>query len=828
MRYKKITLHTLRLSVLTMLIHSGGSVSETQIFNGGTSQLTEQAYLEGIEARNQAQVNNRPGQPLSLSSGGNEKAAVKASGESTVTLEGAENRKIVVKTQDRGSSYGLWAIEKSTLTLRHMEITLKGPNDTAVAVQTGAVDIGNSTLSGTQNQFYGLWATGQDTEVTGHQLKINSQGDDSKAVTSYSAKLNLKDSTLSINGKNAIGIIAFDSAKITLKDSALSINGDNSSGILSGGTAKVTGHHLDIQVAGQGANAINANENSTIHLHDSHIQTLATPSAVLYSETGATDTTVTITGGSLHAAGDLIVSKGGKTNIVFSKVVISPPGSGHAIHFTGTGGEVDLTLNQTALSGNIVAEAGHQAKVTLDSGSTWSFTNNATVTNLKNAGEIVFEPPHDTASFSTLTTDDYEGNSGKILFHARLEGDDSPANQLIINEASKGNTRVTVRNVGGKGGATKGGIRLIEAPEGTDGTFVQDGPIVAGSYQYSLQKGNQENPNDWYLVSSWFARPESLSYANNLRAANTMFHMTLHERLGETQYTEALSEDSPVPGMWIRASGGHHTSSLSDNDAQSDRYVMMLGGHIAQWSSDGLNRYHLGVMGGYGHEYSKAHHRTNEMSSQGKVRGYSAGGYATWYQHPKAPSGFYVDTWALYHWLKNDVTGQERPTESYKSRGVTASVEGGYLLKVGEYVSRSQILHSFWVQPKAQLTWMDVKPENHTDQNGTRVTGQGNYLQSRLGLRAHLLGHSPQDEGKQREFEPFIEANWIYQPKPTAIRMDDRKYEIQGARHLGEFKMGVDAKISARLHLWGHVAQQIGKKKYADTRGTIGVKYHFQ
>ncbi|WP_254592102.1 autotransporter outer membrane beta-barrel domain-containing protein [Candidatus Hamiltonella defensa] len=41
--------------------------------------------------------------------------------------------------------------------------------------------------------------------------------------------------------------------------------------------------------------------------------------------------------------------------------------------------------------------------------------------------------------------------------------------------------------MGGKGGATKGGIRLIEAKEGTDGTFVQDGPIVAGSYQYSLR-----------------------------------------------------------------------------------------------------------------------------------------------------------------------------------------------------------------------------------------------------------------------------------------------------------------------------------------------------
>ncbi|ASV33515.1 hypothetical protein CJJ18_05115 [Candidatus Williamhamiltonella defendens] len=754
MRYKKITLHTLRLSVLTMLIHSGAGVSETTVFDGVTHELNEQAYPEGIEAKNNAQVNNRPGQPLSLSGGGNKKTAVKTSGVGTsVMLEGTEKQKITVDTQAAGSSYGLWAIDDSTLTLRHMEITLKGANDWAVAVQKGAkVDIGNSTLSGIKKNFYGLWAKGKETEVTGHQLKINSRnGDGGRAVTSYSARITLKDSTISSQGEKSRGILTFEAARVTghhldinvegqgarainaeedstvdIKDSTVSSHGENSFGIVTLGRTKVTGHHLDIKVEGQGTKAINAqadstvdikdstvsshgknsfgivalgrtkvtghhldikaegqgakavgfSQNSTIHLHDSHIQTLSKPSAVLYSDTGSTDTTVTITGGSLHAAGDLIVSKGGKTNLVFSKVVISPPGSGHAIHFTGTGGEVDLTLNQTALYGNIVAEGGNKAKVTLDSGSTWSFKENATVTELNNAGKMVFEPPHDSPSFSTLTTDHYEGDSGKILFHARLEGDDSPANQLIINQSSKGTTRVTVRNVGGKGGATKDGIRLIEAKEGTDGTFVQDGPIVAGSYQYSLQKGNQENPNNWYLVSSWFARPESLSYANNLRAANTMFHMTLHERLGETQYTEALSEDSPVPGMWIRSSGGHHTSSLSDNDAQSDRYVMMLGGHIAQWSSDGLNRYHLGVMGGYGHEYSTAHHRHNEMSSQGKVRGYSAGGYATWYQNPKAPLSFYVDTWALYHWLKNDVTPEERRTESYKSRWVTASVEG--------------------------------------------------------------------------------------------------------------------------------------------------------
>ncbi|ASV33993.1 hypothetical protein BJP41_08595 [Candidatus Williamhamiltonella defendens] len=98
MRYKKITLHTLRLSALTMLIHSGAGFSDPQIFDGGQHELTQQVYSDGIEAKSKAQVNNQPGQALSLSSGGSKKTAVKASGESTVTLEGAEDKKIVVDT----------------------------------------------------------------------------------------------------------------------------------------------------------------------------------------------------------------------------------------------------------------------------------------------------------------------------------------------------------------------------------------------------------------------------------------------------------------------------------------------------------------------------------------------------------------------------------------------------------------------------------------------------------------------------------------------------------------------------------------------------------
>ncbi|WP_174891653.1 hypothetical protein [Candidatus Hamiltonella defensa] len=254
MRYKKITIHLLRLSALTILIHSGGGFSETQIFNGGTSQLNESSYLEGIEARNQAQVNNRPGQPLSLSSGGNEKAAVKASGESTVTLEGAEDKKIVVETQEVGRSYGFWAIENSTLTAKQIAITLKGEHDTAVAVQTGAkVDIQNSTLSSIGQKARGIVAS-EDAKVTGNHLDIRVEGQDARAIRiEGNSTVDIQNSTLSSHGKNAFGILAF-------------------------ARAKVTGNDLDIKVGGQGANAVATNGNATIHLHDSHIQTLATPS----------------------------------------------------------------------------------------------------------------------------------------------------------------------------------------------------------------------------------------------------------------------------------------------------------------------------------------------------------------------------------------------------------------------------------------------------------------------------------------------------------------------------------------------------------------------
>ncbi len=61
-------------------------------------------------------------------------------------------------------------------------------------------------------------------------------------------------------------------------------------------------------------------------------------------------------------------------------------------------------------------------------------------------------------------------------------------------------------------------------------------------------------------------RPEVGSYVSNIQAANSMFNLRLYDRLGETQYTDALTGEQKVTSMWMRHVGGHNRSSaMSDN-----------------------------------------------------------------------------------------------------------------------------------------------------------------------------------------------------------------------------------------------------------------------
>ncbi|MBE0127095.1 autotransporter outer membrane beta-barrel domain-containing protein [Citrobacter amalonaticus] len=478
-----------------------------------------------------------------------------------------------------------------------------------------------------------------------------------------------------------------------------------------------------------------------------------------------------------------------------------------------------------------------------------------TLNSLELAGTAILSSPSQVKAAFTPTTmtinGDYTGDNGLLALRTVLGDDLSATDKLVVRGDTSGTTRVSVSNAGGNGAATTEGIRIIDVEGVSNGTFVKEGRIVAGAYDYDIVKRDNQN---WSLTSVALPgpipptppvepkepevpapptpagphqyRPETGSYLANILAANTLFTTRLHDRLGETQYTDALTGEQKVTSLWMRHIGGHNRfkDGSGQISTQSNRYVMQLGGDIAQWSTDGLDRWHLGLMAGYANSKSRSHSSLTGYTSRGEVSGYSAGLYGTWYANDADKTGAYVDGWMLYNWFDNTVSGQGLASEKYDSDGITASVETGYTWKLAELSERNAL----YIQPKAQITWMDVQADTHIEKNGTRVVDKtdGN-LQTRLGVKAYLQGHHAMDDGKDRTFQPFVEANWIHNTSNYSVKMDDISNDVKGNRNIGELKVGVEGQLSQRLQLWGNVAQQIGNNGYSDTQGMLGIKYSF-
>ncbi|WP_227724637.1 autotransporter outer membrane beta-barrel domain-containing protein [Yersinia proxima] len=464
--------------------------------------------------------------------------------------------------------------------------------------------------------------------------------------------------------------------------------------------------------------------------------------------------------------------------------------------------------------------------------------------NLINSGSTYIGSVSTSAGNQLHVSGDYLGNNGNLYLNTVLGDDNSLTDKLIVDGNTQGNTLVTVTNMGGQGAETLNGIEVVHVGGDSAGTFTQNGRIVAGAYEYSLGRGNGVNAGNWYLTSQLndiptelinptdpskpsILRPEISSYAANIAGANTLFMTRLHDRLGETQYIDALTGEEKVTSLWMRQVGGHNRSRDTSGQlkTQSNRYVLQLGGDIAQWSDDNLNRWHLGVMAGYANQQSNTNSRVTGIGSKGKVDGYSAGLYGTWYDNDADKNGTYVDTWALYNWFNNTVSGESFASENYKSSGVTASAEVGYTFKMSESPEDNRI---FYLQPKAQIVWMGVKADSFSDTHNTQVSseGDGNIL-TRLGLRSYINGYSDIDKGKQRVFEPFVEANWIHNSKSFGGSMGGKLVEQDGTRNIGELKVGVEAQWEPQLNLWANVGQQVGGKGYSDTSAVVGVKYNF-
>jgi len=535
---------------------------------------------------------------------------------------------------------------------------------------------------------------------------------------------------------------------------------------------------------------------------------------------------------------------------ILNRSIITP---GNNILVNNTGGGLNIISSDSTLNGATKLVSG-TTTLKLSENTIWNMKDDSVVTHLTNSDSIINLSYDDGQTFTqgkTLTVKgNYVGNNGQLNIRTVLGDDKSATDRLIVEGNTSGSTTVYVKNAGGSGAATLNGIELItvNGDESPADAFRQgDARIAAGAFEYQLK---QQGKN-WYLTSyqsvneednssegnsestetpTPVLRPEAGSYVANLAAANTLFVMRLNDRAGETRYIDPVTEQERSSRLWLRQIGGHNAWRDSNGQLRttSHRYVSQLGADLLTGGFTDSDSWRLGVMAGYARDYNSTHSSVSDYRSKGSVRGYSAGLYATWFADDISKKGAYIDAWAQYSWFKNSVKGDELAYESYSAKGATVSLEAGYGFALNKSFGLEAAKYTWIFQPQAQAIWMGVDHNAHTEANGSRIENDANNnIQTRLGFRTFIRTQEKNSGPHGDDFEPFVEMNWIHNSKDFAVSMNGVKVEQDGARNLGEIKLGVNGNLNPAASVWGNVGVQLGDNGYNDTAMMVGLKYKF-
>lgn len=547
---------------------------------------------------------------------------------------------------------------------------------------------------------------------------------------------------------------------------------------------------------------------------------------------------ITLTGSDVYTLGAALIAAQATNS---GQITLNSQGStirGDLI--SDTTSTLDATLTQgSLLTGKVI----NGNRLTLDN-SVWDipFSSSMDTLNNLNGSQIIISVPGNPMSitdYKTLTVNgDYTGG-GSIQLNTWLGGNDSPSDRLIVGGNTSGETTLYVNNTGGPGEETTTGIQLVQVAGTSNGAFVLGNRVVAGMYQYDLYQRTLDG--GWYLSNALnpnrfdqpggsnagqtIIAPESGVYAHNLSIASNMFMHTLHDRMGEPQFTDSSKRDGWAPGVWMRVVGSTAEGKGGNGqlDIDTDTTVVQLGGDLVRWSSNGSDRWHIGLMGGYGRSDIDATNTLKRRTSgglsntaSGKVEGYNVGAYATWFANQNKPSGPYVDTWVQYGWFDNKVQGNRQKEESYDSDGWTASVEAGYAFVAGQSSTRQ-----WMIEPQVQVAYSSYQADDHRTAGGTRVTdGKAEGVITRLGARFY-------SRGENNAMQPFVEANWWYDGAQGTQRFDGEVLDDDTPDNRYELKAGLQGEIAKGWQLWGHVGGQWGKDSYSRYEGMLGVKHVF-
>ena len=501
-------------------------------------------------------------------------------------------------------------------------------------------------------------------------------------------------------------------------------------------------------------------------------------------------------------------------------------------------GSVDLSLSAgSELTGALRAESGGRINsLLLDDSSRWNIRSDSTLGTLTNNGTLVFGA----AGFQTLTVNDYIGN-GTMVFSTHLGGDTSPSDRLVIDGGTaSGRTAVRVLNAGGKGGLTQEGIPLVQAING--GTIAADafyldtgssgyrwsvGSLSINGYEYSLvQGGISGNTNDWYLTSEASqVAPEGGAYIGTQQATRTMFDHGLQDRASK----RSLGADRQDSGLWMRAQGRHDkgmrmAEGKVDIDSSSD--VVQMGGALLRRPVGAQGALYAGLMAGYGDARIDStstlmRRDTNtavRAKAHGKVSGYSAGVYGTFYADDVNRLGAYVDTWLQYGRYTNRLSS-ELGSADYDSNLWSASLESGYAL--APFAADSPF-RAWVVEPRGQLIYSRYTARAADLQDTRLRNGTADAWRSSIGVRLYQQPGQAADESVLR---PFVETNWLHSEAVPSVRMGSNSFDARPSRDALELKVGAQLRVARDVELSSHLFGHSGSASEYGYGGQLSLSY---
>jgi len=481
------------------------------------------------------------------------------------------------------------------------------------------------------------------------------------------------------------------------------------------------------------------------------------------------------------------------------------------------GATANLLADNSDLVGDVIAEAGSTANVTLQNSATltgrlanvdtltlnsqgkWVMVEDGQVKNLAmDGGSVQFGQ---LGNFYTLSVENLSGN-GNFIMHTNFAT--GQTDFLDVTGTATGSHTLDIASSGADPLSSKQ-IHVVHTANGDASFSLLNGRVDLGTYSYDLL---QVGANDWYLdAASKLISPGTDSILSLFDASRTVWYgelSTLRSRMGEVRM------NSGQTGGWMRAYGNRYDVSANSGMAYKQTQQGLSFGVDTPLPSVGDGQWVFGLLGGYSHSNLDMQHGTS-----GEVDSFYVGSYATWLD---AESGYYFDGVLKLNRFQNEssvsLSDGARAKGSYNTNGLGTTLEFGRHIKLDD---------GYFVEPYVQAAALVVQGKSYSLDNG--MTANGSQSRSVLGTLGSSVGRDI-DLGDGQILQPYLKAALVHEfAKDNEVRVNSTTFnnDLSGSRlALGG---GAAMKVTDKVQMHADVDYSHSSKIKQPWGVNLGVEY---